>query len=706
MIDKTLLEQACRENNREALGSMIESAESDELKKQVFLQIIEYYSANLNFPVGYVLIFIKWLLQKQDRATAMEQILRCRKMGVPEERLSGLIYEYLIKPKELYFREKFNKNLQLLQSSRIFFTNSSFDFDQIKKDISVIAGKQPDLPDILVQQEGKTFLLVDVTDTEVITNSLEKKNALYLVYENLRKFYYMLFFEDLSVLSKYMERHVEQNLNHSRIIFFAGCDTEFFQKFLSNPMVISPNYCINRSSNKTYCSIIESITERIDKNTCTIKEELALYYKRLNHQYYENLFLRSPSDIKILLCVSEGTELNKFIVKNWHKAFLELGYRSELLIEREPYELLNEKSITERIYTYKPDILFMINWVIDSFIQDADIRKNLLWIMRYRDAYSLSYADKNYEDYCNMFISPILFEWTEQLKRVGVPENRIYNTSDGVDISIFSKNDAITSQYACDIVCVNNSGGSELTRLDYWLRDIKNERTKLLFKDLYEELKEKAFDNMHLHLPDNIRAYIDKKIFKLRDIDIPASGKKYLVDFCTHMLDSICRTIIMEWVIDSGITNKIRLWGKGWINKEKFRKFHMGTARHGRELANIYRSSSISMSDNLWSLHERNFEILASGGFPLIRYVRHPEVEERNKITNYFKENEEGVLFYSKDDLLNKIQYYLDNPSERERIAENGRQVVINNFSHVAIARKTMNFIKGYYLAGDKRQKA
>lgn len=202
------------------------------------------------------------------------------------------------------------------------------------------------------------------------------------------------------------------------------------------------------------------------------------------------------------------------------------------------------------------------------------------------------------------------------------------------------------------------------------MRGVKDERAKLFYYDLYEGLKEKAFENMHLFLPDNIRAYIDKKLSE-HGLDMPDSGKEQLLNFCVQILDSICRSMIMEWVIDSGITSNIKLWGKGWINKEKFRKFHMGTARHGKELANIYRSSMVSISDNFWSLHERNFEILASGGFPLIRYVRHPEVEERNKITNYFKENEEIVLFYSKDDLLNKIQYYLDNPQERERIAEN-----------------------------------
>ncbi len=54
-------------------------------------------------------------------------------------------------------------------------------------------------------------------------------------------------------------------------------------------------------------------------------------------------------------------------------------------------------------------------------------------------------------------------------------------------------------------------------------------------------------------------------------------------------------------------------------------------------------------------------------------------------------------MFYNKDDLLNKVQHYLDNPQEREEIAEKGRNVVIRDFSNIAVAKRTMDFIKNYY---------
>ena len=128
----------------------------------------------------------------------------------------------------------------------------------------------------------------------------------------------------------------------------------------------------------------------------------------------------------------------------------------------------------------------------------------------------------------------------------------------------------------------------------------------------------------------------------------------------------------------------------------------MGIARHGKELSGIYGSSKISISDhpNI-PLHERLFEIQASGGFPLVKHIQPENGEITDYITNYFKENEEIVLFYNKDDLLNKVQYYLDNPDERERIAENGKNVAMRDFSNVAVAKKTISFIKEYYVGQD-----
>ncbi|GBD95707.1 MAG TPA: hypothetical protein ENG83_04285 [Nitrospirae bacterium] len=687
------IEEACASGNHETVVSMLESIDSFDIKKEAFLKIIGYYENKSLFATGYVLSFVKWLIFNRDYKTAMEYINKCRKKSVAEERLSQLIFESLIKPDETFYKEKFNKNLRLLRENNILFSEQEFDFDQIKKQLLIIADYQPAIPESLLEKvNGKRPLLIDIINVEFINNLLNV-NYVYLVYNDVKLFYYMLLFEDFSGIDQYIKQ--------KRLIFFLGKEKKILEDFFLNSSTITPAFCLGESINEKYTEIINEIVNvREEKHQSTLRA-LNDIYKDHDYRYYRDLFAKGPSDIKIMLITSDKTEINQFIVRNWYEAFLQMGYQVKLVIESEPYEYVCNHLICDSMNEFKPDIVFYINFTVnDIFHDEGEAGRNILWISRYRDSVGseLYHAEPGYK-YNNMFILPVALEWEEELKKIGVPENRILSTSDGININIFTKKEKINKQHACDIVNVNNAVGSLNFRLNYYLENITNENVKKVILELVDELKEIVSDETVIFYLPNSDNFIDRLNKRIAHYggDLTKSGKIYMDNFFLHIMDSLCRATVMEWIIDSGITKNIRLWGKGWSNCEKFKKYHMGVAQHGEELSAIYRSSKISISDSSWALHERNFEIMASGGFPLIRYVQTPEVEEMNKITNHFKENEEVVLFYSKDDLLNKIQYYLDNPEERERIAENGRNVVMHDFTNIAIARKTMEFIGSYY---------
>ena len=705
MIDKSVMrddmeqilqiEQACALNNHEAVMSVMGSIESYDMKKQAFLKIIEYHEERSRFPVGYLLLFIRWLLQNNDRKTAMEYILRCRQNGVDEARLSDLIYETVIKPEELLYKERFNRNLQLLIKNGVLISGRIFDFEQIKKQVLMVANFLNPVPDMIKKDlfnKEKIFLILDVVDMELVAATVNARDFTYLVYDNVQMLYYLFLFEDLSGLSMQLEQ--------KKVVVFDGMDEKSLKDFFLDLAIIVPSILFGMTGLARYDEIVSEIRSMRAHKISLLAKALDVYYEDHDHQYYRELFSKEPSEIKVLLITSETTEINKFITRNWHEAFLELGYITELLIEKRPFERTTNHNVSQVLHEFKPDMIFMINWTASGMIEKGETLKNILWINRYRDSLNneLHHAKPGYE-YNNMFILPVLFEWAEELKDIGIPENRIFNTSDGVNISVFTKKAIISRQYACDIVSVNNAVGSESFRMDYYLRSIKNEAYKKVIMEMVDELTGTFSDEQIVFCMPNSHDFIDKIEKKLLEHggNLSADGKIYLDNFFIHLMDSLCRGKIMEWIVDSGITSNIKLWGKGWPNIDKFKKYHMGIARHGDQLSSIYQGGKISISDNLWSLHERNYEIFAGGGFPLIRYVELPEVENSNKITNHFRENEEVVMFYSRDDLLNKIQYYLDNPEEREAIAEKGRQVVINNFSHVAIVKKTMDFIKDYY---------
>ncbi len=699
------LEQACADNNHEVLMSVLNSIPSFNSKKQALLKIIEYYERKSIFPVGYITLLIKWLLQKNDRLEAMDYILKCFQNGVANDQIAHMIYENLIKENEVYYKDNFNRNLQLLQKHNVLISKHDFVFEQIKKNILLIANYLPPAPDNLKEElllNDKKLLLVDILDMEMLVEVLNIVDFTYLVYSDLQQIYYMLLFEDYSELSDYIEQR--------RIIFFDGTDEMTLNDFFLNPLVQAPDNMFGMVNTVKYDDILENIIGLRAKHALSAFKQSDEYYKNIDHEYYEKLFLKDPAEIKIMLISSETTEVNKFIAKNWYQAFLELGYQAKLHIEKNPYELVTSFSIYTTTNMFRPDIVFHINWTADGIYLKSEITNNILWIMRYRDSLNNPVYDAKPGDgynYFNMFFLPIFVDWLEKMKSIGIPENRILNISDGVNINLLPKKDETYKQYACDIVAINNSGGSEFERLKFYIgligETIEDEATMELFKNIvleqFDKLKEEVNDESNIFLTYDSAHIIDSIKDKLlvHNMEFSDYAKGFMSNFIEHMMDCLCRGRIIEWIIDSGITSNIKLWGKGWVNHDKFKKFNMGMATHGEELAAIYRNSTISISDTPWALHERTFEIFASGGFPLIRHVKCPEVENPNRITNYFKEDEEIVLFRSKDELLNKIQYFLDNPDERNRIAEKGRQVVINDFSHVAIARKTMNFIKDYY---------
>jgi spore maturation protein CgeB len=74
----------------------------------------------------------------------------------------------------------------------------------------------------------------------------------------------------------------------------------------------------------------------------------------------------------------------------------------------------------------------------------------------------------------------------------------------------------------------------------------------------------------------------------------------------------------------------------------------------------------------------RNFEIPATKTFMLSEYT--------DDLATLFKEDKEVVFFRNKNELLEKIKYYLDNEDERNKIAEAGYDRVIKD-SHSVIER-------------------
>ncbi len=103
------------------------------------------------------------------------------------------------------------------------------------------------------------------------------------------------------------------------------------------------------------------------------------------------------------------------------------------------------------------------------------------------------------------------------------------------------------------------------------------------------------------------------------------------------------------------------------------------------EIVKIFNAAKININLHSSTYHKginpfgdfvnpRTFEILSCGGFQL--------VDRRSVLGELFDLNKEIAVFEDLDDLRNKVAYYLDNPGEREKIVERGRQRLLKEHTY------------------------
>jgi len=133
----------------------------------------------------------------------------------------------------------------------------------------------------------------------------------------------------------------------------------------------------------------------------------------------------------------------------------------------------------------------------------------------------------------------------------------------------------------------------------------------------------------------------------------------------------------MNFLAKNGI--EIHIYGSGWHKKE-FKKHHRNLKIYykdliGEDYANAISCSKISLcflrKGNRDLQTSRSIEIPACGGFMI--------AERTNEHKKLFEEGKEAVYFDTKEELLEKVRYYLKNEEERKRIAIAGYERTINS---------------------------
>lgn len=103
-----------------------------------------------------------------------------------------------------------------------------------------------------------------------------------------------------------------------------------------------------------------------------------------------------------------------------------------------------------------------------------------------------------------------------------------------------------------------------------------------------------------------------------------------------------------------------------------------GYADYYDEMPVIFNTSKINLNITLRSILSgislRSLDVIGAGGFLISNY--------QTELAQYFEEGKEMVMYYDRQDLLDKIRYYLVHEDERCCIAEAGKKKVIHEFDY------------------------
>jgi len=150
--------------------------------------------------------------------------------------------------------------------------------------------------------------------------------------------------------------------------------------------------------------------------------------------------------------------------------------------------------------------------------------------------------------------------------------------------------------------------------------------------------------------------------FSFVNQDLSEEEKIYDVSFIGQGAAHSNRRELVNGIRNSGID--LYTFGRGWGGDEKLKTTEEYVDVINKTKINV-NFNSCSGIPSLKQINGRFFEIQMCGGFQMA------ERSTDGLAVQYFTEDE--ISYYNDvNDLINKINFYLDNPEERKRIAQNG----------------------------------
>ena len=164
--------------------------------------------------------------------------------------------------------------------------------------------------------------------------------------------------------------------------------------------------------------------------------------------------------------------------------------------------------------------------------------------------------------------------------------------------------------------------------------------------------------------------------FKKQDNYRNQISKIYDISFVGLIKNKLNRFEYIDHVIQNG--HKINIFGadspSGYLDQDEIFKIYRNTKINLNFTGVTYDNKSNNNPLNSNNMTGRIFEVIGSGGFLITEY--------NASIEYFFEPGKDLVIFKNKSDLIEKINYYIKNPFERNEIANNGYNKFIKYYNY------------------------
>lgn len=677
----------------------------------------QYIEKSITFEeMGYVDQALQLLLKcretffEQEKEINLEIAKMCYRNGRIEEAL-GIFLELYEKTEDaeicelildvFYFERQsvfdkcYQDNCQLLKKYPFFFGDFSLEYHVfpilIEQNYIIYYDSRSECfkrlnrcaigikqPENIIVAASDILWLEDILKLEEMTRmtdaSMDEENPLFLVYEGDT---WELFLQLIDL---------EQLIEYDRIMLFDRM--VYFENALIYENIRLPVKAEGTRLRNNIFELLDIVHIKYQKELNKSRKEALEYY----HSNEENILNHiKGAKPKILFMTSRFTTALQYHVRDCKEAADALGCQTRLMIEKDRLcKGFRFLQLLRIVAEFKPDIVFGVDHFKyeEDFLREIDEIVHICWA---QDPIC-DIFNKNTESKLGPrdIIMSHFISWKE-FRQVGYDNRRIIDAPIPANHHVYRKYN-ITSveqeKYSCDLCFVCH--GSDV---DGYIKNIMKqypEEDRQPIYEIYKGYQRYVYETGNLFFGENIfREYIVGALQKYFGIQLSNQVLDFMADDMFYWYSqSVYRQALVDWLLDAGFYN-IKLWGNGWVNEPKYAAYAMGPAENGETLSKIYQCSKIVVGNNMRSTAAaRAWESMLSGAFYMSNYI--PPEKDAVDIRMIMKVDDELVMFYDKQDFLNKVEYYLIHEKERKRMAEIGQKAALERMTYDRLMQRVL----------------